>query len=147
MGRHGYTDDIDDELEAGRWRGMVKSAINGKRGQAMLRDLLAALDAMPEKRLVAGALHTKEGDCCAIGAVCKVRGKDYTVHEEDDEYDLQELNETVAHELDVAPCLVQEIEYFNDELGDKYVKGKRVSETPEERWVRMRAWVAKQIKN
>ena len=53
MSRSGYTDDLDDDLAMGRWRGMVASATRGRRGQKLLTDLLAALDAMPEKALVA----------------------------------------------------------------------------------------------
>lgn len=138
MGRHGYTDDYDDQLSIGRWRGQVASAMRGKRGKKLLSDLAAAMDAMPEKRLVSGSLQTKGGDCCAIGAVCKARGKDYTSHEEDDECDLQELNTLVAEELDVATCLVQEIEYMNDDAGSH-------KETPEQRWIRMRSWIDKRL--
>jgi hypothetical protein len=137
MSRHGYTDDNDDILQLGRWRGMVKSAIRGKRGQKLLRDLAAALDAMPEKRLIRGALQTSDGDCCAIGAVCAARGKDYRSHEHDDPCELEELNETLASELNVAKCLVQEVEYEND---------WNEREEPERRWQRMRQWVARHIK-
>lgn len=138
MGRHGYTDDHDDILQFGRWRGMVKSALRGKRGQAMLRDLVAALDAMPEKRLVSRRLQTKDGECCAIGSLCRAKGLDLTEHADDDEYDLQELNGDLAAMLNVAECLVQEIEYENDEGAWK--------ETPEQRWERMRRWAVKRIK-
>ena len=48
MSRSGYSDDIDDNWAHIMWRGRVASSIRGKRGQAMLRELLAALDAMPE---------------------------------------------------------------------------------------------------
>lgn len=57
MSRSGYCDDIEDPLELGRWRAQVRSATRGKRGQKLLRDLLAALDAMPDKRLVANQLE------------------------------------------------------------------------------------------
>lgn len=138
MARHGYTDDVDDVLQFGRWRGMVASAIRGKRGQALLKELAAALDAMPEKRLIRYTLQAKDGDCCAIGAVCKAKGKDYTAHQDDDPYDLEELNAELANELDVPECLIREIEYENDEGAWK--------ETPEQRWTRIRAWVQKRIK-
>lgn len=138
MGRHGYTDDNDDVLQLGRWRGMVASAIRGKRGQALLKDLAAALDAMPEKRLVKGTLQTKDGDCCAIGVACRAKGKDYTAFDGDDEYELRELNSDVAADLNVSECLVQEIEYENDEGAWK--------ETPEQRWERMRRWVSRHLK-
>lgn len=44
MSRHGYSDDChDDILSFGQWRGQVASAIRGKRGQAFLKELIAAL--------------------------------------------------------------------------------------------------------
>jgi len=49
MTRHGYVDDSEDTLAYGRWRAQVQSAIRGKRGQAFLKELAAAMDAMPEK--------------------------------------------------------------------------------------------------
>jgi hypothetical protein len=42
-----------------RWQGVVKSAIRGKKGQAFLKELLSALDAMPEKKLIAEELELK----------------------------------------------------------------------------------------
>jgi hypothetical protein len=43
---------------SGLWRSNVKRALAGKRGQAALRDLRDALLALPEKRLIEGALCT-----------------------------------------------------------------------------------------
>lgn len=68
MSRAGYSDDLDP-LDLGRWRAQVLSALRGKRGQAFLRDLIAALDAMPEKRLVSGDLQDETGCVCALGAL------------------------------------------------------------------------------
>ena len=45
MSRSGYSDD-DEDGRLAMWRGAVQSAIRGKRGQAALRELLTALDAM-----------------------------------------------------------------------------------------------------
>lgn len=131
MSRSGYSEDYDDDLALGRWRGVVASSIRGKRGQAFLREMADALDAMPEKRLVAHELY-KEGSVCAIGSVGVKRGVEMTdVHPED--YD------RVAGIFGIAAPLVQEIEYENDEAG-------RHNETPEARWTRMRTWVASQIR-
>jgi len=47
MSRSGYSDDCDDQWSLICWRGAVKSAIRGKRGQAFLKEMLAALDALP----------------------------------------------------------------------------------------------------
>ena len=50
MSRSDYSKDGDSQ-ELALWRGAVRSAINGARGQAMLRELAPALDAMPKKTL------------------------------------------------------------------------------------------------
>lgn len=133
MSRSGYTDDIDDELAAGRWRGRVASALRGKRGQAFLREMAAAMDAMPVKALIADELINAEGDCCAIGTVCKARGVDVSRIDFNDP-------EEVARAVDIAHPLAAEIEFQNDESGPW-----DHSETPQERWQRMRAWIERKI--
>lgn len=133
MSRHGYHDDLEDNWASIRWRGCVASAMRGKRGQAFLRELLAALDAMPEKRLVSAELITDEGEVCAIGAVCKARGLDVADIDESDPYQ-------VAAAVGLAPAMVREIAYENDD-------GAWHDETPERRWQRMRAWIASEIKD
>ena len=145
MSRHGYTDDFDGEyLALGRYRAQVASAIRGGRGQGFLRQLATAMDAMPEKVLIAGELVNEDGDCCAIGVVCKFRGIDTSKID-------YEAPEQVAAAVGIARQLAAEIEYENDECGDRYerVPGtqawKHVDETPEERWQRMRKWVESQI--
>lgn len=132
MSRSGYSDEIDDQLEYGRWRGRVASAIRGKRGQAMLRELRDALDALPEKRLVAGVLKDEDGCCCTAGVILDAKGVPDLVNREGDDHDW------IAQKLNVAPCVIQEIEWENDE--DCYT-----AETPEQRWVRMREWVERRI--
>jgi len=68
----------DDDWEPwmnGQRAGALRSAIRGRRGQQFLRDLVNALDALPEPELSAGALEDKEtGCCCAFGAVRRHRG-------------------------------------------------------------------------
>jgi hypothetical protein len=130
MSRSGYSDDLDP-LDLGRWRGMVRSATRGKRGQALFRDLLTALDAMPTKRLIAHELEA-DGEVCALGAAGRYRGIDM------DNLDPSEPEE-VAGAFDIAACLAQEIVYVNDERG-------RYQETPEQRWERVRKWVSEQIR-
>lgn len=130
MSRHGYTDDYD-EPESYLWRGRVMSAIRGKRGQRLLIDLRDALDAMPEKRLVKEELVTDDGDVCALGCVGKKRQV----------VDLEKMDpaehDVLGKAFDIAPCMVQEIEYENDDGG--------YNETPEERWERMRKWCDRNI--
>ena len=164
MSRAGYYEDDDDPLALGRWRAQVMSATRGRRGQQFLRDLLASLDAMPEKRLITDELEVsleadvkraeawaeitglptkdyhkfykrpetyKDGDVCALGALGRSRG-----------LPVAEINPTnheqISTAFDIAEPLAREVVYINDECG--------YGETPEARWVRVRAWVSNQIK-
>ena len=128
MSRSGYSDDC------GYWelyRATVDRALGGKRGQAFLRELVAALDAMPEKALIAGELVSESGACCAIGAVCKARKLDVSAV---DYYDPS----SVARAIGVSRTMAAEIEYMNDEWASP-------KETPEQRWERMRKWASDNI--
>ena len=127
MSRSGYYDNVDyDPLVYGRWRAQVRSAMRGKRGQSFLREMIAALDVMPEKVLIDENLTDQSGRVCAIGSVGKLRGIDMSELSSDD-YD------KIAATFGIAQQLVREIEYENDECG--------WNETPESRWLRMRKWV------
>ncbi len=130
MSRSGYSEDCEDNWALIRWRGMVASATRGRRGQRLLRDMLAALDAMPEKRLIQSELECSDG-VCALGAVGQARSIDMSSI---DPYD----DVTVAATFDIASPLAREIVWENDEAG-------HWKETPEQRWSRMRHWVASQI--
>ena len=143
MSRSGYVDDEPDNWQMIKWRGQVASAIRGRRGQKLLIDLLAALDAMPEKTLIAHELETKDGEVCALGALGKARG-----------LDMQQLDpeepEEVAAAFGIAPQLAMEIVYMNDDHLDSVWNDstKRYEDiAPEKRWERMRAWVASLIKS
>jgi hypothetical protein len=119
VNRSGYTDDCDDDLQYGRWRAQVKSATRGKRGQTFLKELAKAMDAMPNKRLIANELISENGECCAIGVVCKARGLDVSDVEVEDP-------EQVGLAVDIAYQLAAEIEHQNDE-------GVYYEESPEKR--------------
>lgn len=133
MSRSGYSDyDGSDNPEWAliRWRGAVASAIRGRRGQAFLRELLEAMDALPEKRLIADDL-IRDGEVCALGALGLARGQADSMKEVDPEdYD------SIADFFGIPNALTQEIEYLNDEF--HYA-------SPEDRFVRMRRWVIRQL--
>lgn len=124
MSRSGYDEDCDGWALI-RWRGAVNSAIKGKRGQSLLREMAKALDAMPIKRLISDELISKEGEVCALGAVAKHRSLNV------EGIDPENSNK-VCKVFNIAEALAREIVYMND---DYY------NETPEQRWKRMRAWV------
>lgn len=140
MSRSGYIDDWDDYLALGRYRGQVKSAIRGKRGQAFLRELAAAMDAMPDKELIAQDLINEYGDCCTIGVVCKARELDVSKVD-------PEEPESVGALVGISRQMAAEIAYENDECSrlHKDESGKWRQETPSERWQRMRKWVEANI--
>jgi hypothetical protein len=133
MSRSGYSDDLDD-LELGRWRAQVNSAIRGRRGQSFFRNLVAALDALPEQRLVSSVLQDPDGEVCALGAALKHVGKECPISEDEDDFD----SDWTAAQLDIATQLVQETAWQNDEGG--------WSETAEKRWERMRKWAEANLK-
>lgn len=130
MSRSGYSYDYEN---VAMWRGQVASAIRGKRGQAFFRDLVAALDALPEKKLIEGDLQDDSGCVCALGALGVKRG---ITLDAIDTYDYDALSKT----FDIAHQLAQEVMFENDEGG---IRGR---ETPEERWTRVRAWAVEQIR-
>lgn len=134
MSRSGYSDDYDDaygQWAMIRWRGAVASATKGTRGQAMFRELADALDAMEVKRLIANDL-IKDGEVCALGALGKAR--DLSMEDID-----PEDRDAVAAKFGIAAALAAEITYMNDEWYGH-------NTTPEDRYWKMRQWVAEQIK-
>ena len=164
MSRSGYSDDYgdDDPLALGRWRGAVNSAIRGKRGQQTLREILAALDAMPVKALAAGSLVTADGEFCTLGVLGAQRGLAI------DKLDPEDPEE-IAKAFGIAPAMVREIVYMNDEAIDDYdfqdvefcgpvrpyhpdygrhTRSVRVpvTDAAHKRWAYMRKWVADHLK-
>lgn len=129
MSRCGYSEDLD-QWDLIRWRGAVASSIRGKRGQAFLRELLAALDAMPVKALIVGDLKDATGQVCTLGSIGVARGLDVDKLDPDD-------YEGLSMTFGIAEPLVREIEFENDECAQRH--------TPEMRWQRMRDWVASKI--
>lgn len=132
MSRSGYVEDMEDQWQLIRYRGAVKSAMRGKRGQEFLKEIVAALDALPEPKLIGDSLVTPDGDYCTLGAVGKLRG-----------LELQKLDpediETVAAKFGVADALAREIVFENDEAG-------WYKEDPEARFKRMHNWAQVHIK-
>ena len=135
MSRSGYGGECES-WELVRYRGMVASAIRGKRGQSLIRDLGIALDAMPVKELVEDEF-AYDGKVCALGAVANFRNVDIG-HINPARDDCREETATLLH---IATCLASEIMYENDEGVGPW------SNSPEERWHHMRDWVAANLKN
>lgn len=160
MSRSGYIDDNEDPLAHGRWRQAVKRALEGKRGQALLRELVDTLDEMDDKRLYPGSFATADGEFCALGALGAKRGT--KMDDLGDEHYCD--TETVGQRFGIAPAMAAEIMYMNDEYAvdcwkwitveicgpvrphypdwGSHEREVRVHNDnhPRERWERMRAW-------
>jgi hypothetical protein len=134
MSRSGYSDDYDNYAVLMCYRGVVASATRGKRGQRFFRELVAALDVMPEKRLIAHDLENPEG-VCALGALGKQKG--VALPRLDPEDDYGENGDRLAPVFDIASQLANEVMYMNDDRSE--------NDSPERRWKRMRDWAARQI--
>jgi len=136
MSRSGYVND-GEQWQFICWRGAVSSALGGKRGQAFLREMLEALDSLPEPRLISDSLSSseesdpKQRGVCAMGAVGLKRGVKM-----DDYY----YAEDVGNLFGISRAMAAEISWINDEsfCGS-------TAETPEDRFVRVRKWVKDQI--
>jgi len=108
MSRSGYSDDIDDNWRLICWRGAVASAMRGKRGQTFLKELAAALDALPEKKLITHELEAGD-QVCALGAIGRARGI-VSMGEFD-----PEDHETIAALFRIPHALACEIMFMNDD--------------------------------
>jgi len=162
MSRSGYTDDMDDPLAYGRWRQAVKRALEGARGQALLRDLVVALDAMESKRLYPGSFSTPAGEFCALGALAARRGTRVDdLGDQEDECDARQ----VGQRFGIARAMAAEIMYVNDEYAADLWRWVEVcgpmrpidrhrrhvvrvpnDDHPAERWRNVRAWAVEQLK-
>jgi len=126
MSRSGYSDE-GDNIEL--WRGAVANALRGKRGQAFLREMIAALDALSEKKLCTSYL-VDGPNVCALGAVGLRRGIDMKPADA--------TSDDLATMFGIARAMAAEITYLNDEA--------YWDVTPERRWQIMRDWAKKNIK-
>jgi hypothetical protein len=140
VSRSGYSDDIDNWAMI-KWRGQVASSIRGKRGQAFLRELLTALDAMPEKRLVAHEFEA-EGQFCTLGVVAHARGLELKSLDPED----SEIGDEIGKMLGITGQLAREIMFENDDYYSWSDITGRLPDSPEKRWRYMREWVVNHIR-
>jgi hypothetical protein len=156
MSRSGYSDDCENIW---LYRRAVENSLAGRRGQAFLRELAVAMDAMPDKRLAADSLSTAEGEFCTLGVIGHARGIDLHKLEEQEP-------DVVGDAFGISRAMAAEIVYMNDEAEhdaapirlieicgpmEPWNYHERYARIPEadpeqHRWKRMRAWVAEQIK-
>ena len=135
--------DGDGTLPEGLWIGQKLRAINGKRGQALLREVQAALLAMPEHRLIEGAV-CQDGDVCVLGALAVGRerrdgqpfGEALATVEAcfpDDNYPPDDVSDALGITRTLGWLLMEQ----NDEVASGF--------TPEERWAYLLSWVRSKL--
>ena len=140
MSRSGYDEGSGDPLELGRWRAQVESAIRDKHGQRFFLDLIAALNALPKKKLINNELEQKNA-YSTLDTLDKHHGMDLT------KLDIRDWEEgdwdKLGGAFNIASQLAQETMHVNDDCDDYY----RRTVTDEERWRRVREWAVRQLKS
>lgn len=161
--RLNYADDEDRPGQFALWQANCDRSLRGKVGQRELRELEAALLALPEKRLIHGSLTDDDGGVCAIACYAKHKGVDLSKH--DREYESDE----VGIQAGMPRLVAWKVVALNDiELADYWVYAEgptmplsvydrqrydnrgvwqRMTYTPEERYEKVLAWVRRQLES
>jgi hypothetical protein len=167
MSRSGYIADggyydMADFLRSCAYNGNLRRHLGGRAGQRFLWELYFALEALPKRALITGALEDKDGAYCALGAVARARAVAIPAElgiEASDEYgpvlEASDFYDEVSGLLDIHEMMAREVMYKNDECDNlHYVPGPPLrqscptrKETPEERWYRMRRWVVSKLRD
>jgi hypothetical protein len=165
MSRISYSDDEDFPGQFFIWQANCDRSLRGRKGQAALRELEAALVAMPVKELHREVYVQASGEACALGALDvhrKVQGglsrsEALAVCADRDPYDSQEHGQAMGLPRLVAWKVVEQNDIENDQTWDHvegpsrypgmYADGVRYRRdvTPVERYERMLAWVRSQL--
>lgn len=153
--RIGYSEDEDYPGQFGLWQGNCARSLKGKAGQATLRELEAALLALPSKRLIAKSLVDAHGEVCAIGALAEFKGEITDDMIGQGEYDMEAIGIELGMPRLVAWKIVEmnDLQFSGQDL--LFAEGPYrwpaeqpyayVEVTPEQRYERMLAWVREQL--
>jgi hypothetical protein len=168
--RIGYSEDEDYPGQFELWQANCRRSLKGRAGQSALRELEAALVALPEKRLIAHKLVSADGEVCAIGALARYKGRDLVAETRsqlaeigidhfDDEIEGGGEMEEIGMELGMPRLVAWKVVELNDIqlTGPDLVtcegpyrwpaeKPKTwVDITPESRYKRVLEWVRRQL--
>jgi hypothetical protein len=148
---YGEADDTASFLRCCAFSANTERHLNGKKGQAALKELEAALLALPEKRLESSRFvvvdgEKSEGSVCALGALALKRLMDTGLSRKEAMKKLDESGPRETHGwegvqetakfLNVKDNFAWEVIEQNDECGGP---------TCEERYERVLEWVQKRI--
>jgi len=129
--RINYSEDEDFPGQFELWQANCERSLRGKRGQQELRELRAALLALPEKRLIHGALEDERGYVCAVGAYAKHKGVELS------KFDVDSNTDDVGIEAGMPRLVAWKVVEMNDLQLDHL--------TPEQRYEKMFAWVESKL--
>ncbi len=155
MARIDYSEDEDRPGQFALFQANCGRSLRGKAGQRALRDLEAALLALPEPRLIRDQLWA-DGEVCAIGAYAQYKGLDVTNYDPEDESDAvgvaAGMPRLVAWKVvalnDIELDTVWEVADGPIQRGHGVYHGgvPLIREmTPEERYVKVLGWVRKHL--
>ena len=125
MSRINYTDEEDFAGQFQLWQANCDRSLRGKHGQVELLVLRDALLALPAKRLIRGDLEAN-GEVCAIACYGRYKG-----------FDLQVFDPGESDKVGVAGGMPHLVAWKVVEMNDEWF----YSETPEQRYEKMLAWV------
>lgn len=129
--RISYSEDENFPGQFELWQANCERSLRGKHGQEELKELRAALLAMPDKRLIYGLLEA-DGEVCAIGAYARHKGLDLS------KYDPEDATDEVGIEAGMPTLVAWKVVEMNDmELSHL---------SPEVRYERMLKWIESKIR-
>jgi hypothetical protein len=166
--RISYSDEEETPGQFGLWQANCRRSLKGRKGQAALRRLEAALLAMPEKALRSGKLVANDGSVCAIGALARAEGKlpePEPIYGDFEDDDVDDTAEWATDHLDMPNLVAWKVVEQNDiQCDTKWVRLEGPVRTawehdhkwphglyeivpvpPEERYERVLAWVQAQL--
>lgn len=151
--RIGYSEDEDYPGQFELWQANCRRSLQGKAGQASLRELEQALLALPKKRLIANRLKDADGEVCALGALAEYKGREIPVSDADDFSEWEDFGEMedFGVQLGVPRLVAWKVVELNDVVIDgrydysKSPRGEYVPCIPEERYEKVLAWVRKRL--
>ena len=140
--RVGYSEDEEYGGQFNLWQANCRRSRQGKKGQAALRELEAALMALPDKRIQKDVFVETSGEACAIGALMIHRNVSCGMPRQQAIAECAKLDpdDTEKHGVSIGlPRLVAwSVAVENDD--------EWKIRTPEERYLHMLAWIRKEMK-
>jgi hypothetical protein len=125
--RINYSDDEDYPGQFDLWQANCERSLRGKNGQQELRELKAALLALPSKELIGDLLEDEDGGVCAVGAYAKHKGIDLS------KFDPEDATDEVGIAGGMPALVAWKVVEMNDLQFDR--------ESPAERYQKMLAWI------